>query len=540
MKANHPRLKILPIVVIGIVSTWVLVSLVMGGARYLRNQIVFRLPVSVPGIAPCPDCNILLINLDSLRASELACYGYTRDTAPNVCKFAKDNILFSRFYTQSSFTLDSHMSIFTGLYPSTHHVLEALKDSLSPEILTFPEVLKRHGYRTVWAGVTDDINLPLDRGLGRGFSEIYSVDGQSPTWKDDYQKLLPKFLDDQPTFMFLHTYGVHAPYLPGPGPRRFVTGNFPAIPVTIEGFRAHSRPFYEFVLSEFQDRLTVSNTKESRERNAAIVRGLEKALNNNDVEAARNVIWSLPSFEGFNLYFTWYYMQADKDDQAVVAYIQGLYDERIYQVDEQLEPLFAFLNRADIKRKTIVIILSDNGEEFTEHGYFDHAWNIYDQATHAPLIMAVPRMRGGSVYHELIQAVDIYPTLLELVGIKSRARGEGKSLVPILEGKGEQQVGEAYVIGQHRGTNIVSIRNRRWKMYKNNTPEQRFVEFYDLLTDPEEQHNVLGKHLGTARLLDEALTRILSASPKYASVSGEFPGWVDEEKRRKLIEEGYF
>jgi arylsulfatase A-like enzyme len=216
-----------------------------------------------------------------------------------------------------------------------------------------------------------------------------------------------------------------------------------------------------------------------------------------------------------------------------------IYDETLYQIDQKVKDLLDFVEQPEIKRKTIVIIFSDNGEDFTEHSFFDHGWNIYNTATHAPFIMAAPRVRSG-VFHQLIQAIDMYPTLLNLVGIRPIAPLEGQSIVPVLEGRGEQHIGERYLIGQHRGDNIVSIRNSRWKMYKNNTTEKHYVELYDLLTDPLEQHNILGKHLDIAGRLDTALIGILKGSPKYASVSGEFPAWMDEEKRKELIEEGYF
>ena len=491
---------------------------------------------------PCPECNILLINLDTLRPSEMPCYGYFRDTSPNLCAYAASNQRFTNFYTQTSFTLDSHMSIFTGLYPSTHHMVEALKDFLNPAIPTLAKTLKDNGYHTVWAGVTDDVNLPLDRGMGTGFDEFYTVDGKEPDWVSKYVKLLPKFLEDKPTFMFLHSYGVHSPYLVGKGPYRFLTRVKPSVPLTEDEFQAKSRGFFEFVLAEFTDRLRASNTKESKERNGEIVRELARAIRANDLEKAEQIIWEFPGYESYSLYMSWYYRQLSEVgtavDAATIEYLKTLYDERIYQVDQQLMPLFAFLNRPEVKKKTIVIFLSDNGEEFMEHGFLDHGWNIYNTATHAPLILAVPGMMQG-VHHDLVQAIDIMPTLLDLVGIPAQGPMEGISFLPLLEGRGLSYVGERYLIGQYSGGDIVSIRNSRWKMYKNTKP-RAYVELFDLLKDPLEQNNVLGDHLDIAGRLDQALTRQLNASPKYAPITGDFPSWLDEEKRNSLKNAGYF
>lgn len=507
----------------------------LSGVKWLQQAVH---PLTRYLSAPCPECNILVVNLDTLRAPEMPCYGYFRNTTPNLCAYAEENLRFANFYTQTPFTLDSHMSIFTGLYPMSHHVIEALRDRLNPDIPIMAEVLKKNGYHTVWAGPTNDINLPLDRGFGRGFDEFHYLNGNSPDWSAGYGKLLPKFLDSKPTFMFLHTYGVHTPYTPGHGPYQFITPDYPQIPVTEEEFRSETREYYEFVLSKFTDRLKASVTPESIQYNSDVVDKLTQALRGNDLMKARDTLWELPDYENYSLYMAWYHKLINVHDPAMLAYFKGLYDERIYQIDQQLIPLFNFLNRPEVKKKTIVIFLSDNGEDFMEHGYLDHGWHIYNTATHTPFILAVPGM-GKEVYHELVQAVDIFPTLLDLIGIKHNIPFDGISLFSVIQGKGLQHIGDRYLIGQFSGGDIISIRNSRWKMYKNSRPRQ-YVELYDLMKDPLEQNNVLGDYLDIARHLDAALTATMDNSPKYASVSGEFPDWLDDEKRRRLMFEGYF
>lgn len=508
--------------------------------RYVRNELVYRLPFRVPGIPPCPDCNIVLVSLDTLRADELPCYGYMRDTAPNLCAFAKEHILFPNFYAQSTFTLDSHISMFTGLYPNTHHVLRALSDSLNPGVPTLAETLRDRGYMTIWAGITNDINLPIDKGMANGFSDIHSLVPSGPDWQRGYEKLLPEFSKSRPVFMFLHTYAVHAPYLPGAGPRMYDRSNFPSIPVKEEDYFAHSPSFYQYAIGEFRRRMRVGNTPESNQRLWELSQRMEHALQTGDVSQAESVMGGLPWYESYDLYIGWYYRHSiDRTNPRMVSYLRSLYDERLHMLDEELKPLLEFFSKPEMRRKTIVVFTADHGEEFMEHGELDHDRNIYNTTTHVPFILSVPKMPAG-VHRELSQSVDILPTLIDLVGIRGKKPVEGISLRPLLEGGALSLSGQRYLIGQHRGDAITSIRNDRWKMYKNNTPDARFVELYDLLTDPSERYNILGKHLDIARQLDAALTGILNASPKYASVSGEFPAWIDEEKRKSLIGEGYF
>lgn len=508
--------------------------------RKIRNEVVYRLPFSIPGLPVCPDCNIVLVNLDTLRPSNMGCYGYVRDTMPNLCGYAKKNIFFSQFYTQTSFTLDSHMSIFTGLYPTTHHVLEALKDTLNPKIPTFPSVLQAHGYRTIWAGIINDVNLPLNKGLERGFSEIHNLNGTSPDWRDKYKNILPVLNGDKPAFIFFHSYAPHSPYLPGNGPWHFSTRKLSWIPVSDKEYYKNTFGFYTYVLSEYQRRLQSSVTKESRERNENIVQRLSTALAAYNIDEVSAIFWSLPEYEQYDLNIGWYWKKIDPKNPEIISYMKDIYDERIYQIDQDMKDLLDFVSAPDVQRRTIVMVISDNGEDFAEHGYFDHGWNIYNTGTRAPFIIGAPKLKSD-VYNELASAIDIYPTLLDLVGIQRKNIPlEGKSLVSIMSGKGEDQVGERYLISQHRGDIITSIRSTRWKMYKNNTVEHKYIELYDLMTDPNEQKNILGEHLDIARHLDDVLTHMLSISPKYASVSGMFPDWLDEEKRQTLTKEGYF
>src|SRR4029078_11710125 len=72
----------------------------------------------------CPNCNVILVSVDTLGSNHLPCYGYYRNTAPNLCKFANDNVLFFHSYSNASWTLPSHFSMFTALYPKHHGVNE--------------------------------------------------------------------------------------------------------------------------------------------------------------------------------------------------------------------------------------------------------------------------------------------------------------------------------------------------------------------------------------------------------------------------------
>ena len=509
-----------------------------GSIKNVLLRVYYRLPVAVFGLPVCPDCNIIFISIDVLRADDLPCYGYLRDTAPLLCGFAARHTYFSHFYSASSYTMDDHFSVFTGLYPSSHHVLVPYRDGLNPDIPTLSQELQGNGYRTIYLGATEDPNLPLDKGVGRGFDAIYDVGGGSDL-RQKLTKLLPAMNGEKPSFLYVHSYLLHAPYLPGSGPRLYVPDTFPAIPLTEDEYYVNTLPFYEMVLVDFKNRLAASNTQGSISRNSAIVRRLSAAIAAGDLSRAQEVFASsLTWAEKGALYEVWYLRSIDKTNPQLIAYFRGLYDEQIHAVDGQLAPLFTYVKNPDVRRKTIVIITSDHGEEFMEHGQIEHDNNIYNTTTYVPFILAAPKIQKG-VINALGQTVDIFPTLLRLVGIRKLPPTDGRSLVPLLIGK--TTTGDQYVVSQYRGGVITSIQDGRWKLYLNREPQNpAWNELYDLTADPLEQHNVYGRYPAVVAELNRALGAILRRSPKYAPDIFGFPEWIDKVKQEKLINTGYF
>ena len=109
---------------------------------------------------------IILISLDTLRADHLGCYGYHRNTSPSIDDFAKESIIFENAAVQSPWTLPSHMSIMTSLYPSFHGVIKK-SSRLGDNHLALAELLQMEGYQT--AAFTDGGNVGSVFGFNRGF-----------------------------------------------------------------------------------------------------------------------------------------------------------------------------------------------------------------------------------------------------------------------------------------------------------------------------------------------------------------------------------
>lgn len=489
------------------------------------------------GVPLCTRCNIILVSVDVFRADDLPCYGYFRNTAPNLCAFARQNTFLTNFYSNSSYTMDDHVSMFTGLYPSSHHMLVPYRDALNPSIPSLAETLRANGYKTIYLGATEDPNLPLDKGIGRGFDEIHSLGGG-----DDLSKqltaLLPRMQGNSPSFLFVHSYLLHSPYLPGNGPRLYPLISYPQIPVTEDEYYVNTIPFYELVLTDFHNRLAGSNSQGSYSRNKYIADQLTAAIEANDVDKAQRVFDTLTWPEKGALYELWYLRSLDINNKDMMAYLRSLYDEKIHEMDTYMKPLLSYAEKSDVRKNTIVIITSDHGEEFAEHGQFEHDNNAYNTTTYVPFIISAPNIIRGA-RNSLAQMVDVYPTLLDFIGIRPTAKTDGKSILSYLTGA--DSIADTYAISEYRGDSIQTIQDGQWKYYENRPdPTSRFAELYNIVSDPQEQKNLIHIYPDRANKMKDMLSRKLSASPHYAPDIIGFPDWIDSAKQKKLIETGYF
>jgi hypothetical protein len=156
------------------------------------------------------DPNVVIIAADALRADHLSCYGYERQTSPNIDQFAGESVLFQSAISQASWTLPSFISLFTSLEPSFHGILQG-KERLHSSVKTLPKILQKNGYMT--AASVDNPHLFPAIGLAEGF-DLYSyrntnVEGQLATigrWLDS--------MKGQKFFLFIHLISTHLPYAP--------------------------------------------------------------------------------------------------------------------------------------------------------------------------------------------------------------------------------------------------------------------------------------------------------------------------------------
>jgi arylsulfatase A-like enzyme len=351
--------------------------------------------LALGGVSGCarerkPHGRFILISLDTLRADHLGAYGYERPTSPFINSLAARGTLFENTVAPLPGTLPSHMSIFTGLYPPEHGVYP--ETALSPLIRTLPEVFRAEGFRT--GGHAEGGYVAGRYGFARGFEE-WSDESPMVERAGDLVKsrkavqrtfrlgldFLKRARDREAFFLFLHTYSIHDPYDP---PERYRSLFWPG-PPPAGAFPPRGRDL------------------------AAFNRG-ERAL--------------VP---------------------RAVEYYEALYDAQIAYTDDVLREFFAGLADLGLADSVTVVLTSDHGEEFLEHGQLVHS-QVYHESLHVPLVVLRPGQREGRRVSTLVQTIDIAPTLYELGGVPPARRPpmSGHSLVPLLEGKGGPTGRDAY------------------------------------------------------------------------------------------------
>lgn len=233
------------------------------------------------------------------------------------------------------------------------------------------------------------------------------------------------------------------------------------------------------------------------------------------------------------------------------TYVEALYDGGILETDRALGRVLDALEERGFLERTVVIVTSDHGEQFWEHGSWRHGQNMFDEQIVVPLVVYLPPrlalelgVEPGAVVEEQVELVDLYPTLLEMVGIDRQHPVQGRSLLPLLTG-GDFTPREAFA----ENTNIKAyerkaFRSSRFKFVKNiprsaaraQGVTEPFFQLYDLRRDPEEYHDISAQHPEMVRRLNQ---RIHALRVELEGLDEELPEGLDLELREQLEALGY-
>jgi arylsulfatase len=378
--------------------------------------------------------NVIWITWDSVRADHVSCYGYPRPTTPNLDGLAREAVLFEKAIAQHNWTYPSYASMFTSM-----GIWEFPSRRLSLQLHTLAELLRNHGYRTV--GFVQNWNLDGQFHFNQGFNAYFELPNRaSPNLVNHFAlRTINKLSQRQePFFLFLHYEQPHFP----------AASRAPLI----ESLAGRSKsPFQsEFVRSPFplldEDeiyRLMYSNGK------------------------------------GWN--------PKAPDAEKKLQYLVDFYDANIRYTDEALGEVLDALKKRGVFDNSLIIVNSDHGEEFADHGKFGHgSRNLHPEVTVVPLVIRFPASMSIAPTRVAVpvQGLDIFPTVLTTVGIPLPQYISGRSLVPI------EQIGSRERLAFSSAGKLVAVRSRRYALfvdYASKSPPR----FFDLANDPQERSPLL-------------------------------------------------
>ena len=479
---------------------------------------------------PCKNCNVVIIDIDLLRADSLPCYGYRRNTAPNLCKFAGQATLFKQNYSQADWTLPSMFSTITSLYPWAHGVNSIFVNRLSPAVTTMAEQFRANGYNTSFVGPVSTATINSANGGDRGFDSLVDI-----SWEEGLKNLQRQ---NKPFFVHFYSVNFHLPYLlENDGDQIEDLPKPKGLPITQDEFDIASG---EYIKKNYQNIFTKKaiaqrpelfddNTPDANRRLTEYFYSQYKSPFPNDYLR-----------EAWQPVYNTYMQFIDTKNPAHAAYLRMLYDTRIKEEDAKLAGLFTLLSSPQFAANTIVVVMSDHGETFGEHGSFTHQTDPYTEINYTPLIIRIPRQKSN-VIQTVTSNIDIFPTLLSLVGVPPVSQAQGVSLVPVIRGKTPTE--KRYAVGAAVGTSFLTIQDAEWMLlWHQATDSAHTLELYHKPSDPTEQINLAGlpQYKDQENVLFSLLQKIRNDTNVPLAVPSVVPSWMDQKTLERLRREGYF
>ncbi|MBU89916.1 hypothetical protein CMO94_00110 [Candidatus Woesearchaeota archaeon] len=404
--------------------------------------------------------NVVFITLDTVRADHLSLYGYYLNTSPNIDNLAKDSVVFDNAVSPSPWTLPSHASFFSGKYLFNHNATIA-NQHLDNTETTLAEILRAKGYNT--AGFVGGPYTKKKYGIGQGFE----------TYKDRID-----FFEYVQTF---NNWGI----------TYIITEFFPGVYKILgsDGFRSSEdlnkdifawldknskQSFFMFINyfdahdpynlgSEFRDQF-VNETKKYP-----------------DID-----LWNFERYKSIS--------------EDTIYHLSRLYDTEIFFLDYHLGKFVNKLDELGIKNNTIIIITADHGEEFYDHGGFLHTQTLYEEVIHVPLIIYYPKEFKSKSIHNRVEAMAIFPTILDILDVEIPRDIDATSLLPLINN--EQGYNKKYAFSElfskprrsdqpiSANLQFKSISDDNWKIIEAE-PNIEILppSLFNLKTDPREQKN---------------------------------------------------
>jgi len=442
-----------------------------------------------------PRHNVLLVSIDTLRPDFLGCYGRAGGVSPAIDRVAQAGVVFEDVTSASPWTLPSHASMLTGMYPSTHGVRNHEFKLEAESLATW---LGKAGYQTMALVNTHNVGHP-EFGLMRGFDPLTTHweiemdlvgDKVLPGIKNRAPRMVKRALrwlkdrdPSRPFFLFFHSYDVHTDFTP--------------------------------------DEKWVEEYVEPYEaREVGGVRVLDGVTD--ELVKVRNRM-----------------IRGDLDlTDADVRHLEQLYEAELRTFDEEIRVLFDYLDESGLSETTLVAITSDHGEEYNEHGGILHGRTHYQELIRIPWILRGPGVPAGTREELPVHLVDVAPTLLALAGVPAFPEMDGlDASLCWRDPAGLPEVRFLFSEADHNNiVDRVTINDMKAMvrlgydvLHYNRVTGQK--ELYDLTSDPTEQHDLAAEDPERVDFLFAKLEAFLArkgSATDIGPVSAEDQEWLQK------------
>lgn len=381
-----------------------------------------------------PEPNVILIVIDTLRADAVGSYGNPHKPTPHLDAIAAEGVRFDQAISSSGWTLPAIGSMLTGAWPTIHGGIgqNTVLTPMREEVPSAAEVLKEHGFNTF--GFANAAFVSPMLGFDRGFDVFdhrHAYNWEIRRADETINDALGHIREHrgEANFVFIHLFDPHLDYDPPPG---------------------------------HVGKYTTGRTEPPPPLTMRKCRDLET------------------KGEG---------PPAPED----IAYVRGVYDGEINFTDVHVGRLVDELRTMGIYDDTTLIITADHGEEFWEHGGFEHGHTLYDELIRVPLIIKLPADAAPAkpVVTAQVRLIDVMPTVFERLDIEKPPSFVGDSLAPLMMGetaKDRIAFSESTLYGGY----LVARRGKQYKYIVDIAPgSERAPELYDWRADPGETNNLL-------------------------------------------------
>jgi arylsulfatase A-like enzyme len=500
--------------------------------------------------------------LDTQRADRLSCYGYEQKTSPNLDAFAADATLFRHAISPAQWTVPTHSSLFTGLYPSVHGTQQSfsiLPDSLTP----LSERLGQSGYYTA-AFCNNPLVGVVNNGLRRGFFSFLNYSGWLTNRPNQAGK--PVTLFGRYRQLFKRMLGNILHYMQDAFARSDALLAFAFTPLMV--------PFWQTALSfkgntakSLNDAVKLHIERKVTKKDQPIFSFINLMGTHMPFHPARHqierfapeVLQDKKARRFLNRFngdvFGWLSPLSSPLAEQHKALLDGMYDAEVATQDEQLGIFFAKLRASGVLDNTLVLVVADHGEQLGENRLLGHTVSLYNSLTHVPLIVRDPTdvLPRGTTVEQPVSTRRVFHTAVSAAGIASPteqayalnnlgdqdpdrqtvfAEGQTPQNVLNLMLKYKPDLVAAHKVDKHRK----AIWHEGYKLIRTGTDQ---VELFDYMNDPKETKNLATEQPARVRKMLDHLRDFELNSAEAALTAGRITEQDDPALRRHLRALGY-